>query len=862
MGEKSGGLRFLKLSNWKIRTKLVALLTAMVVVTASAIVLVNYTNLRTSLYTEKGNELSRYGHESLRQAEEVINGSIHALKALSLSPNLRTAVERANLAYTGRAQAQIDAEIAGLDQAWSDNDPSVDKLVADIQGNAVSQHLTTFIKSFPDEVEVFATDIQGLNVGMTDRTGDYLQADEGWWIKAFNGGKGAVYIGDVEYDESSKAYAMNIGIPIMDAAGSQAIGVLRGTVDVSVIFQALSDVTIGKTGHAVLLTDSGQILYSQDPSQLMTMAGGPILEAIQVRQAGWSDKLKDVDGNPAVIGFAFMDGELKDSLKWIILVDQDLSEVNLPITALLLSSLVVGLVTIVLMLVVGVVFTGAIVGPLNLIAKISSQLAEGDTHIAEADRARLAKFSGDASEIGVTGSAFTRLLQYLQEMVAVAQSIADNDMTVNVAPKSSKDQLGNAFANMLVSLRTLIGRIIASSNHLAAASAELATAANQTKEATNQIAGTIGDVSKGVAQQSASISQTAASVDQMSRAITNVASGAQDQAREVGSASGITSEISAAIQQVAANAQAVTRNSANASESAKAGASTVNQTIQGMQVIRERVNLSAQKVEEMGRRSSQIGAIVETIEDIASQTNLLALNAAIEAARAGEHGKGFAVVADEVRKLAERASSATKEIGALIKTIQTTVTEAVSAMEAGAKEVENGVGLANQAGDALADILSASDAVFRQAELAAQASSKMSQASNQLIDAMDAVSAVVEENTAATEEMSAGASELSHSIENIASVSEENSAAIEEITASTEEVSAQVEEVSNYARSLDEMAAELQQIIGQFRVDPALLQSESREAGKSQASTPAAYPPKKSKPARPAVAVPGGNGYH
>ncbi|MHB1162619.1 MAG: methyl-accepting chemotaxis protein, partial [Chloroflexota bacterium] len=199
---------------------------------------------------------------------------------------------------------------------------------------------------------------------------------------------------------------------------------------------------------------------------------------------------------------------------------------------------------------------------------------------------------------------------------------------------------------------------------------------------------------------------------------------------------------------------------------------------------------AAAKVQELDKFSGQIGSIVEAIDDIAEQTNLLALNAAIEAARAGEHGRGFAVVADEVRKLAERSSRETKQIGDLIAQVQRGTHEAVSAMEQGSREVETGAQLAEEAGEALKNILTAVQVANQQTMQIASAASQMESASQEVVGLMDSVSAIVEESTAATEEMAA----------------------------STEEMSAQVEEIVAQAQSLAAMAEELQAAVAQFKV--------------------------------------------
>ena len=443
----------------------------------------------------------------------------------------------------------------------------------------------------------------------------------------------------------------------------------------------------------------------------------------------------------------------------------------------------------------------------------------GDVELAGFDFAYGDKINARNDELGTVSRASKKLAEYFIETTAVARQIAGGDLTVEVTPKAETDLLGHAVKQMVVSLRTLVGQVADTANSVGAASSQLSAASNQAGQAAAQVATTIQQVAAGTAQQTEGVTRAANTIEEVSRAIDGVTKGAQEQAAAVGQSVDVTTQMSGAIQQVTASAQAGVRSSAEAAEAARTGATTIEATIEGMHNIKAKVDLSAQRVQEMGQRSGQIGAIVETIDDIASQTNLLALNAAIEAARAGEHGKGFAVVADEVRKLAEKSADATREIGGLIKGIQQTVAEAVAAMDEGSAEVETGVAHTNEAGQALGNILQAVEAVNQQVSEIAAAAEQMGASANEMVSAMDTVSAVVEENTAATEEMAASSGEVSRAIESVASVSEENSAAAQEVSAATEEMNAQIEEVTASAQSLHDTAQGLQELVAQFKLD-------------------------------------------
>ncbi len=297
------------------------------------------------------------------------------------------------------------------------------------------------------------------------------------------------------------------------------------------------------------------------------------------------------------------------------------------------------------------------------------------------------------------------------------------------------------------------------------AEGDLTVKATVTEDMTGAIADSINFAVEQLRTLVATINDTsvhvASSAQETQATAMHLAEAAQHQAQEISSASGRITDIAASINQVSQNSADSAEVARRSVQIATNGAGVVRQTIAGMDSIRDQIQETSKRIKRLGESSQEIGSIVELINDISEQTNILALNAAIQAASAGEAGRGFAVVADEVQRLAERSSSATKRIESLVQTIQADTNEAVSSMEQTTSEVVAGARLAEDAGTALGEIEKVSADLSGLIQGISTASAQQSLAATDITQTMNTIQSI-------TAQTSQGASQTAESIGNLA----------------------------------------------------------------------------------------------
>jgi methyl-accepting chemotaxis protein len=369
----------------------------------------------------------------------------------------------------------------------------------------------------------------------------------------------------------------------------------------------------------------------------------------------------------------------------------------------------------------GFIITRNIAGPLKEITATADRIASGDLSAAVTTDQR-------EDEVGVLARTFGRMTNSLKEMAEVAGKIASGDLRTTVKPQSPNDVLGNAFARMTENLREQTRQLVEGANVLGSSASEIVASTTQ--------------LASSASESAAAVSETTTTVE----------------------------EVRQTAQAASQKAKAVSDSAQKAAQISQSGRKSTEEVVAGTGRIRQQMEAIAASMVRLSEQSQTIGQIVTTVEDLASQSNLLAVNAAIEAAKAGEHGKGFGVVAQEVKSLAEQSRQATNQVRAILSDIQKATAAAVLATEQGSKSVETGAKQTEAAGESIQALASSVTEAAQAATQIAASSQQQLVGVDQVAGAMENIKQASTQNVASARQLEVAArnlSELGHRLKQI-----------------------------------------------------------------------------------------------
>lgn len=690
-------------TQWSLRTRLILIMVFMVSVTLTVIMFSTILTVRRVLARQIGEKFISEGQTINDLIGLFFCQNIGFLQELATSQPIDDAVRVRNASYAGSDRETIAAAISRLDAEWmaaGDASPLVSSITVDDHAvNPAAHQLARFLRQFPMHTEVFVTDKYGATVGATGRLSDYNQGDEEWWRMAWNGGMGDIYVSDPVYDESAGLLALMIAVPVLRDGSGEVIGVLRSTLDVGELLQLVDRIKFGRTGRAVLLKRSGEPVGQSDRKTAKTTFDGELLRTLLARIPDWC--LAD-DGSGKLTLFAHaplgVQNESRDNGKWQSHALDAMARLGWTV----------------------VVQQSAAEALASAAAVKQTTITVGFLLVGLA-----------TVVIVMLSRAVTRPLVLL---CSAAEKVGTGELDLDL-PRTSGSEMGA----LVDSFRTMTSRLREQHHKILDGMQLLRNQADEVMSGVPVLTLSSANILASASQLAHSAAQTASAVAETTTTV-----------EEVRQTAKLSND----------KAQAVSAKAMEVEQTAHAGQRATKDACIGIKHIREQMDSIADGMIQLSEQTQAIGQILATVDDIAAQSNILAVNAAIEACKAGEQGKGFTVVAREVRNLAEQSRQATGQVRKILADIQKATSAAVMATEQGTKAVEAGESQSVQAGESI-EALAGNVIEAARAAIQISASNQQQLAGmEQVVGAMESIRQASEQNVAGARQLEASARDL------------------------------------------------------------------------------------------------------